>query len=179
MNLAIERGYQAVTIADITAAVGVSRRTFSNYFAGKAECIAAVTQGWFDDIAQSIKDAPAERSLDEILCDSLLLVAAHLPERWERFFGLFHAEPELKAMVLAIDEANVHELAQVIADRTGLASDDIRVRMLAAYGNLAGRTCLEDWVLGGRPDGARGFQAQLALAFSLIDLTALTPPDSR
>ena len=75
MNLAIERGYAAVTIADITDAVGVSRRTFSNYFAGKAECIAAVSQGWFRDIAQSIREAPADHPLDQILCDALLQIA--------------------------------------------------------------------------------------------------------
>jgi len=179
MNLAVERGYAAVTIADITDQVGVSRRTFSNYFAGKAECIAAVTEGWFDDIAQSIAGAPADRALDQILCDSLLVVAADLPERWERLFGLLHTEPELKAVALANDEATVDLVAQVIAARTGLARHDIRVRMLASYGSLAGRTCMEDWVLGGRPGGEHGFQNQLHLAFSIIDLAALAPPGPR
>jgi len=179
MNLAVERGYAAVTIADITDAVGVSRRTFSNYFAGKAECIAAVTEGWFDDLAQSIVMAPPDRRLDEILCDALLVVAADLPERWERFFGLLHDEPELKTVALANDEATVDLLVQVIATRTGLAPDDIRVRMLARYGSLAGRTCMEEWVLGGRPEGERGFQHQLNLAFSIIDLAALAPPGLR
>ena len=69
MSLADERGYAVVTIADITEMVGVSRRTFSNYFAGKAECIAAVTEGWFDDIAQSIRDAPDGYPLDQLLCE--------------------------------------------------------------------------------------------------------------
>jgi AcrR family transcriptional regulator len=175
MNLAIERGYAAVTIADITDAVGVSRRTFSNYFAGKAECIAAVSQGWFRDIAQSIREAPADHPLDQILCDALLQIAADLPERWGKFFEVVHVEPELKAVVGAMDEANVAELATVVAERLGVTGDDIRVRMLAAFGGIAGRTCLEDWVLNGRPSGDRSFQSQLNLAFSIIDLKALTP----
>ena len=176
MNLAIEHGYAAVTISDITRAVGVSRRTFSNYFTGKAECIVAVAQGWFDDIVQSIRDAPAEHQLDRILCDALLRVAADLPERWERLFPLLHAEPELKAMVGAVDEINVGQLCRVVAARLGTSPDDIRVRMLATFGNIAGRTCLEEWVLGGRPGGERSFGQQLALAFSIIDLSALTAP---
>ncbi len=174
LNLALEHGYAAVTIADITDAVGVSRRTFSNYFAGKAECVAAVAEGWFDDIAQAITDAPADHPLDVILCESLMRVAADLPDRWERFFGLFHGEPELKAAVIASDEVNVEQLADAIAERCGLPHGDIRARMLAAYGNLAGRACLEKWVLDGRPGGADGFQAQLTLAFSIIDLGSLT-----
>lgn len=175
MNLAIERGYAAVTIADITEVVGVSRRTFSNYFPGKAECIAAVSQGWFHDIAQSIRDAPADHPLDRILYDALLLFAADLPERWGRFFEVVHDEPELKVVVNALDEANVAELASVVAERLGVKESDIRVRMLAAFGGIAGRTCLEDWVLNGRPAGDLSFQSQLNLAFSIIDLNALTP----
>jgi AcrR family transcriptional regulator len=177
MNLAIERGYAAVTIADITDAVGVSRRTFSNYFSGKAECVAAVTEGWFDDIAQSIRDAPDGQPLDQLLRDALLRVAADLPLRWERFFSLLHDEPELKAMVGAIDEASCEQLVQVVAPRLGLAVDDIRVRMLSTFGVLAGRTCLENWVLRGRPTGAQSFAAQLELALSIIDLHAFDPPD--
>ncbi len=176
LTLALERGYAAVTIADITDAVGVSRRTFSNYFAGKAECMAAVAEGWFDDIGQAISDAPMGQPLDVILCESLLRVAADLPERWERFFGLFHDEPELKAAVVASDEVNVEQLGDAIADRCGLPRGDIRARMLAAYGNLAGSTCLERWVLAGRPHGADGFRDQLTLAFSIIDLGALSGP---
>ena len=176
LNLALERGYAAVTIADITDAVGVSRRTFSNYFAGKAECVAAVAEGWFDDIAQTIAGAPGDHPLDVILCESLLRVATDLPDRWERFFGLFHDEPELKAAVLASDEANVERLADAISDRCGLPRGDLRARMLAAYGNLAGTACLERWVGAGRPNGPDGFRAELTLAFSIIDLGALTGP---
>ena len=163
--------------AIVTEAVGVSRRTFSNYFSGKAECVAAVTEGWFDDIAQSIRDAPDGQPLDQLLCDALLRVAADLPQRWERFFGLIHDEPELKAMMGAIDEASCDHLVQVVAPRLGLAADDIRVRMLSTFGIIAGRTCLEDWVLRGRPAGSLSFAAQLNLALSIIDLHAFDPPD--
>lgn len=182
MNLCIERGYSAVTIADITDAVGVSRRTFSNYFAGKAECVAAAAEGWFDDIVQWIAAAPPELPFDQLLCDALLRVAADLSDRWELFAVLMHSEPELKAMLGAIDEANCDRLAQVVAARFNFAEDDIRVRMLATFGTVAGRICLEDWVLRGRPSGELSFAAQLTLAFSIIDITAFpgprTSPDS-
>ncbi len=49
LSMARERGYHGFTIADLVEDVGVSRRTFSNYFSSKAECLAAVTEGWLDD----------------------------------------------------------------------------------------------------------------------------------
>ena len=49
-DLAGQRGFDGFTIAELVADVDVSRRTFSNYFASKADCIAAVTDGWLDDV---------------------------------------------------------------------------------------------------------------------------------
>jgi len=174
LELAFTQGYDSVTIAAITERVGVSRRTFSNYFSGKAECIAAVSEGWLDDIIEAIRHAPDDQPLEVILCDSLGHVAASLPQRWERLALLFDAEPELQPMVQAIDAVIVEQLADAIGDRLGLAADDIRVRMLATYGIAAGRIVLEEWLLRGKPGGEQGIDAQLALAFSIINLNELS-----
>lgn len=175
MTLAAERGYAAVTIADITGAVGVSRRTFSNYFPGKAECVAAVAEGWFDDILASIELAPADCPFDALVLDVLSSFAADLPERWEKLCLLTNEEPELHAMVEAADLVNVERLARVVAGRVGLPPGDIRIRMVSLFALIAGRTCLEDWVIAGRPGGPGGMQSQLESALSIIDLAALTP----
>ena len=174
MTLTAEHGYAAVTIADITAAVGVSRRTFSNYFAGKAECVAAVADGWYDDILASIEHAPGDCPFDVLVPDVLSSFAADLPERWERLCLLTNAEPELHAMVEAADLGNVDRLARVLATRVALPLDDIRIRMVSLYALLAGRTCLEEWVVAGRPGGPSGVQRQLEAALSIIDLGSLS-----
>jgi len=69
---------------------------------------------------------------------------------------------------------NVEQLAGAIGDRLGLVADDVRVRMLATYGIAAGRIVLEEWLLRGKPGGEQGFDAQLALAFSIINLSELS-----
>jgi len=176
LDLASKNGYPAVTVSDITEAVGVSRRTFSNYFSSKAECVAAVTQGWFDDIMFSLHEAPADLPLDDLLFGALTQVAAFVPERWEKIVSLCNSEPELQSMMAAVDAAHVEQLAIVVGGRVGLPADDIRVRMLSSFGITAGRLCLEDWVLHGRPGGERSFRGQLTLAFSIINLPALRPP---
>ncbi|MEP6561762.1 MAG: TetR/AcrR family transcriptional regulator [Nakamurella sp.] len=175
LDLATDRGYASVTISDITEAVGVSRRTFSNYFSSKAECVAAVTQGWFDDIMITILQAPAEVPLDDLLFGALTQVAAFVPDRWEKIISLCNDEPELQSMLAAVDAAHIEQLAAVVGGRVGLPADDIRVRMLSSFGITAGRLCLEDWVLHGRPGGERSFRSQLELAFTLINLPALQP----
>jgi AcrR family transcriptional regulator len=175
LDLAVQNGYPAVTISDITESVGVSRRTFSNYFSSKAECVAAVTQGWFDDIMFSIHQAPPEMPLDDLLFNALTQVAAFVPERWEKIVSLCNSEPELQSMMAAVDAAHVEQLASVVGGRVGLPADDIRVRMLSSFGITAGRLCLEDWVLHGRPGGERSFRGQLGLAFTIINLPALRP----
>ncbi len=101
-------------------------------------------------------------------------MAASLPQRWERLALLFDAEPELQPMVGAIDAANTEQLTHAIGDRLALPPDDIRVRMLATYGIAAGRIVLENWLLRGKPGGEQGFDAQLALAFSIINLDELS-----
>jgi AcrR family transcriptional regulator len=51
-----ERGYRDTKVSDITAAAGLSRRTFYAYFASKAECFFAT----FDLIVNHLREAAAE-----------------------------------------------------------------------------------------------------------------------
>ena len=166
MDLAVARGYAAVTIADITDAVGVSRRTFSNYFSGKAECVAAVIEGWFDDIVDS-RSAMRRPGSRWRRCSSTRCsrVAADLPERWDRFYGLFHDEPELKAMVGAIDEASCEQLAGRRAPGWGWPRTTSGCGCSSTFGIL-GRPDLPGGLGAPRPTrpGHRVSPAQLELA---------------
>jgi AcrR family transcriptional regulator len=174
LSLLAERGYDDVTVADIAERAGVSRRTFSNYFAGKAECVLAVTEGWLDDVLDAVRTAPPDRPLDDVLCAALDRVATDLSQRWERLFVIMQGAPELEAMAGAMDAAIAARLCSAIAGRLGMPADDVRIRMFAAYALLAGRQCVADWVAAGRPSGIASFHRQLELALSIIDLSALT-----
>ena len=179
LQLATERGYAGFTIADLVADVGVSRRTFSNYFTGKAECIAAVTDGWLDDVLEAIRRAPSDASLADVLQTALIAVARQASERWGALQPLAESEPELAAQLLAGDEALVDLVAAEVAARTGLHEQDIRVRLLAAFAVTAGREVLGRWAAGGRSGGDPALARLLESAFSIIDTTRLTasPPN--
>lgn len=56
-----ERGYHETTITDISAAAGVSRRTFYAYFPGKPECFDAAFADLAAFLESSLRDAAAEQ----------------------------------------------------------------------------------------------------------------------
>jgi AcrR family transcriptional regulator len=174
MRLAVQHGYHGFTIADLVADVGVSRRTFSNYFASKAECIAAVTEGWLDDVLDAIRRAPAPASLAEVMQSGLMAVARQGTERWGALQPLIDAEPEIAAQILAGDDAVIDLVAGEVAARTGLDTDDIRVRLLAAFAVTAGREVLRRWASTGKAGGDVALAGLLESAFSIIDVSRLT-----
>jgi AcrR family transcriptional regulator len=174
MQLAVRHGYHGFTIADLVADVGVSRRTFSNYFASKADCIAAVTEGWLDDVLDAIRRAPAPASLAEVMQSGLMAVARQGTERWGALQPLIDAEPEIAAQILAGDDAVIDLVAGEVAARTGLDTDDIRVRLLAAFAVTAGREVLRRWASTGKAGGDVALAGLLESAFSIIDVSRLT-----
>lgn len=176
VQLAVQHGYHGFTIADLVADVGVSRRTFSNYFTGKAECIAAVTEGWLDDVLAAIRSAPAGASLAEVMQSGLMAVARQGTQRWGALQPLIDAEPEIAAQILAGDDAIIDLVGTEVAARTGLDAGDIRVRLLAAFAVTAGREVLHRWASTGRAGGDAELAALLESAFSIIDLSRLTTP---
>jgi AcrR family transcriptional regulator len=88
-----EHGYHDATISDISAAAGVSRRTFYSYYSSKEECYIAT----FDQIAAHMRQAGADAA------------AAHegdWPEKVAARFGAsietFTENPQLARFTLAI-----------------------------------------------------------------------------
>lgn len=182
LELARSRGYGGFTIAELVADVGVSRRTFSNYFASKAECVAAVTDGWLDDVLEAIRSAPAGTSLLDVLQTGLIAVARDGSERWGALQRVADSAPELQAQMLAGDEAVAELIGDEVARRTALPPDDIRIRLLAMFAVTAGREVLTRWAATrAETNGALG-NAELAYlletAFSIIDLGGLPTPRS-
>ena len=173
LTLATERGYHGFTISELVADVGVSRRTFSNYFAGKAECLAAVTDGWLDDVLAGLAVPGSPEKLREVMRDGLVAVARDAAERWGALLPIAESEPELHASLLAGDAVVVTRIGEEIGERSGLPVDDLRVTLLAAFAVTAGRECIARWLHSPRRDDATALAELLESAFSLVDLTAL------
>jgi AcrR family transcriptional regulator len=117
-ELAGERGLHGFVVEDVTDRVGVSRRTFFNYFNRKEEAVVAVGGFVFDDALAELRNRPA----DEPLFDSLRAVAALLtaPENLPvvaTSSTLSKQYPELMPYELAVREHMVTVAHEALADR--------------------------------------------------------------
>ncbi|PWW66780.1 TetR family transcriptional regulator [Actinokineospora spheciospongiae] len=152
-SLMLERGLDAVTPESVAEAVGVSSRTFRNYFGSREE---AIVDEWSRRHA-SLADAVRARPADEPVWDSLVAVLPRaltdiVGERAD-FAVLLRVISESPAMLaqnlLALDRTG-QLLAEVIAERTGADADrDLAPRLLAGSVLAAVSTAATFWVTGG------------------------------
>jgi AcrR family transcriptional regulator len=169
LELTQQRGYDGFTIADLVERVGVSRRTFSNYYAGKAECVAAAGDRWMDAALELIDATSTDVPLTALLRQILDNLADQIAAAGEVFLCVATTEPEVAAADGAMDAARSARIAAVITARTAIAADDIRAVLLADFCLAAGKACTGRWVAAGRVGGRAALAHDLDLAFSLID----------
>jgi len=150
-ELAKAEGLGNVRVPQIAEAVGVSPRTFNNYFPSKEAAIVFPTTLR----AARMADDLAERPADEPLADALVATVASLygsegqdglPRGWlDGFRALVAAEPALHGEHLKAMAAGERNLADAIASRTGAAADDLEPLVLAAVTVAAERAAVLHW----------------------------------
>jgi AcrR family transcriptional regulator len=160
LRLAKERGLENVRTEDIVAAVGVSRRTFSNYFANKYEAIvdrhveraqlAAVR------MRQLPPDEPLWRGLTAVMMEpyeasSDALAATPTEER--ESLRLVLDDPMLRAELVKGSFAAASALTAAIAERTGTDPDrDLYPALVASVALAAQTTVLDRWLRADPPE---------------------------
>lgn len=154
VRLTVERGWDGVLVEDIAAAAGVSPRTFNNYFAGKADAIAFRHRHRFAQLADVLRDRPADEPLwDAVRAAALAVVDPHEqppPDGWVAGVRLMTAHP---AMVAELARANVdgeRVIAGAVAERVGDA-DPLYPRLVAAAVGAALRISTEEWMAARDP----------------------------
>jgi AcrR family transcriptional regulator len=150
-ELARAEGLANVRVPQIAAAVGVSTRTFNNYFPSKEAAIAFPTTLRGARMASDL----AARAAGEPLADALVAVVAGLygphgqeglPENWiDGFRALVGAEPSLHGEYLKAQAAGELHLAAEIARRLGVADSDLEPLLLAGVVLAAERAAIMHW----------------------------------
>ncbi|MEV6487978.1 TetR family transcriptional regulator [Actinoplanes sp. NPDC051633] len=150
VRLAIEQGAERVTVEAIADAAGVSRRTFSNYFANKEQ---ALLYGDFERMGRLIT-AVRERPAEEPAWAALSAAAADFyrdlgdldPQavlRWR----LLRKSAALNAQHVNTFAGLERELSAEIAARTpGADPMGVRARLTAAAFLTALRVALDVWL---------------------------------
>jgi AcrR family transcriptional regulator len=133
LDLFVERGYHATTLADIAEAADVSTRTIFAYYPSKEDILFSDFPATRDAIARSLAERPAGKDALETVRDFIL----HVPYRekeelHEQRKAIIHGDATLRSHMQA-RMAQLQELvAAAIAEDIGAAADDLRPHVVAA-----------------------------------------------
>jgi len=145
-RLAIDRGYEHTRIEDIAAAVGVSARTFSNYFSGKDEALLSVGADRGARVVAVLRAFPDGGDLWEALACAMSEQFAGEGEVPRPDAGRIAFPPELAAAQRRLHESIATALTAAIADRTGTDADrDLYPRLVASVVVSATQTAFDHW----------------------------------
>lgn len=125
--IAVEQGLEAATVDAITGRVGVSPRTFHNYFSSRDEAIAwrvsAIGREWIG----LLRDRPAGEDIwdsVDVLAADVLRPDHRTPEELFRIVAMLDGVPEGVVHRARVEADAIEEFGDVIAERTG--TDPVR-----------------------------------------------------
>jgi AcrR family transcriptional regulator len=159
LQLLTDRDFEAVTVDEIAAAAGVSRRTFFRYFPSKEE----VVLGFLDRMGRLLRDAIVARPADEPPLRAVHTalrprVAAYsaAADRTLALVRLLQRSPSLRAQELERRQRLRELVAEAIAIRLGLdRRRDLRPRLLAAIALVPFDVAITMWLDGHPADDVR------------------------
>ncbi|MEV8513602.1 TetR family transcriptional regulator [Dactylosporangium sp. NPDC051484] len=132
LRLTVERGFDGVLVEDIAAEVGVSPRTFNNYFSSKAEAICALSVDRAQRAGAALRARPPGEPLREAITATMLaeisggVAPEHVPDRvWFDGLRMVLATPAMQGEYLRVRAAMQDALSAAIADRLGAGPDDL------------------------------------------------------
>ena len=176
LRLVDERGFDKVTVEDISAAADVSPRTFFNYFATKDEALFGDRRSDALGMRERILAADPEMSvLAAILQATWPLLAGMEAERknWVRRLHVMKKNPTLVAALMARSERLESDLVLTIAQRAGVRPDSGFPMLAAVVCGAAFRAALIRWA--GDPAQERTLIEYVNEAFGMV-AAGLTDP---
>jgi AcrR family transcriptional regulator len=150
-ELAKSEGLAHVRVPQIAEAVGVSPRTFNNYFPSKEAAVVFPTTLRAARMAEDLSELPADVPLEDALVATVTGLYGPdgqdgLPDGWvDGFRALVTAQPALHGEYLKAIAAGERSLADTIASRIGVTADDLEPLLLAAVVVAAERAAVLYW----------------------------------
>jgi len=170
VDLVGQRGFGAVTVDDVAAAAGVSRRTFFNYFPTKAAALFDPDPDDADRLHQLLETADTRAGVWPALRGVCVAFASGHERVLAVRRGLVAQDPELDAYHRT---AHLH-VGVALAEWTAvqLPGDPFAARLLADAASTVLMTAFLTWT----PDEALStFPALVARGFDLLAVTEGTP----
>jgi AcrR family transcriptional regulator len=155
LRLAVERGFENVLIEDIAAEVGVSPRTFNNYFSSKHEAICGLAVDRARRIGEELRKRPATEPLWDAITHAVLQQYESVNEKadkeWKTGVRLVTSAPALRGEYLKAQSVVQDALAGAIAERTGTDVErNMLPRILAGAVTAASDVAIDHWLHAGK-----------------------------
>lgn len=134
MRLASQHGLDDVTVEAIADTAGVSRRTFSNYFAGKEEALLYDAEQRMHALLEAFEARPAGESSWTALRGALDALREHAGDphpQWATQARLAREHPSVLARLLSQYADFERSLADLISAREDLPPGGVRPRVIA------------------------------------------------
>ena len=171
LTLTRERGYAAMTVDDVAALAGVSRRTVFNHFASKADLLVVGLEPPAPEVVEAFVNGSGS------LLEDLGALLASGAESVESERGWLLSFPEIVRDNPEVERA-VHERLRIVAQslaeaagrRLGAEPDDPRTRAVVALAMAIQRSSLDLWCGRSHPWEERREVA------ARTELTELTEP---
>ncbi len=147
-QLTLEHGLAGFTVEQLCDEVGISRRTFFNYFPSKEDAVLGhpdegLPPAILDAFVASGRSTPPLPLLDA-LTDLFAEFGSRMPisrEEYATMSAVLHREPHLLAKMAARAESKSQLLTELIVDREGLPADSPEARIATlVLGGLARRS---------------------------------------
>ena len=133
-RLTAERGLGGFTIEEVCSEVGISRRTFFNYFPSKEEAVFGVDES--DELRRFSEEflALGSRGWSAVLDDLVHFIAdyvratGHDMTEHTQFMTLLEREPKLLTRFVGLGREREAQLVELVALREGVATSDALAR---------------------------------------------------
>ena len=168
MHLFAERGYDDVTVDEIAAASGISRRTLFRYFATKGDVVFAWTETMTDVLREMVAQASRSDRPGPAMCHAFATVIERVgstPEEGFAFVKLIEQSPALRQHSLRKYAAWEESIIEAWHDHLPQGRDRfLASRVLARSSIAAFRSALDEWL---RQEGREPLLPLLQRAFAL------------
>jgi AcrR family transcriptional regulator len=132
LELFVEKGYDATTLAEIARAADVSTRTIFAYFPSKEDILFCGFQAMRDRLAQALAERPTGKDALGTLRDFILSTAPEKNELDDRLERLIRSDETLNSHKRARLSQLQELLAEAIADDLESGPGDLRPQIVAA-----------------------------------------------
>ena len=132
LDLFVEQGYAATTLAEIAEAAGVSTRTIFAYFPSKEAILFADFETVKKALAQALADRPGGKDALGTLRDFILDAVSAKSERDQKLEEIVCGDDLLRSHKRARLSEVQELLVAAIADDLGCGPDDLRPQVAAA-----------------------------------------------